>query len=370
MRVGLLGPLRLLVNGTDVEVRGPMRRAVLALLALAEGRSVTVGHLLDALYPTEIPDSGRHALHTHVSRLRTHLGPAAERLTTLQDGYRLDLDELDLARGRRLCSPVPAPATAVALLREAHALWRRPELVDLLDIAPIAAAVEGFARLHHNMTDALVDASVTAGARGSDLDLATAAHAADPLREPAVLLLMRALAATGRAPEALRVGRGDRRRLADETGLDPSPALNDVERDIASGSVPAVGPATTPSLDRPRRPTRPLTRLVGRQAQVAALHRLLAAERLVTLVGPGGVGKTRVALEVAHTSNAATVLLLAPVTDPTAVPHASRPRWTSPSRAAMSSRPAWPCSPPDPAYSSWTTANTCWTRPATPSRPP
>jgi DNA-binding SARP family transcriptional activator len=116
VRVGLLGPLRLLVNGTDVEVRGPMRRAVLALLALAEGRSVTVGHLLDALYPTDIPDSGRHALHTHVSRLRTHLGPAADRLTTSQDGYRLDLDELDLTRARMLLAGART-GDAVALLR-------------------------------------------------------------------------------------------------------------------------------------------------------------------------------------------------------------------------------------------------------------
>jgi len=157
VRVGLLGPLRLIVNGTDVEVRGPMRRAVLALLALAEGRSVTVGHLLDALYPTDIPDSGRHALHTHVSRLRAHLGPAAERLTTLQDGYRLDLDELDLTRARMLLAGART-GDAVALLREAHALWRGPVLVDLLDVAPIAAAVEGFARLHRDVTDALVDA--------------------------------------------------------------------------------------------------------------------------------------------------------------------------------------------------------------------
>jgi hypothetical protein len=192
--------------------------------------------------------------------------------------------------------------------------------VDLLDVAPIAAAVEGFARLHRDVTDALVDASVAAGAGAAVLDLAIAAHAADPLREPAVLLLMRALAATSRAPEALRVGREYRRALADQTGLDPSPALNDVERDIARGS--AAVPATTPPVDRSRRPARPLTRLVGREAQVAALHRLLAAERLVTLVGPGGVGKTRVALELAHASDAATVLLLAPITDPAAVPHA------------------------------------------------
>ena len=126
---------------------------------------------------------------------------------------------------------------------------------------------------------------------------------------------MRVLAATGRAPEALRTGREYRHRLADETGLDPSPALGELERDIAGGTA---GPPPA----RPEAPTQPTTRLIGREAQVAALHRLLAAEQLVTLVGPGGVGKTRVALEVARRSGAATVLLLAPVTDPAAIPHA------------------------------------------------
>ncbi|MGD9526002.1 MAG: BTAD domain-containing putative transcriptional regulator [Dehalococcoidia bacterium] len=319
VRVELLGPLRLLVDGVPVDVRGPKRRAVLALLAFAEGRTVSVEHLLDALYPAEIPDSGRQALHTHVSRLRAHLGAAADRLTTLQDGYRLDLDGLDVTRARTLLAGART-GDAVDRLREAHALWRGPVLADLLDVGPIAAAVEGCAQLHRDVTDALVEASVAAGAAGAVLDLATASYTADPLREPAVLLLMRALAGTGRAPEALRVGRQYRRALVDETGLDPSSALDGLERDIAGGAVtPAAGPGRPPV---PPPAARPATRLVGREEKVAALHRLLAAERLVTLVGPGGVGKTQVALEVARRSDAATVLLLAPVTDPAAVPHA------------------------------------------------
>ena len=203
------------------------------------------------------------------------------------------------------------PGDALALLQEAHALWRGPVLADLTDVAPIAVAVEGCARLHREVTDALIAAAVAAGRAGDVVGLATAAHAADPLREPAVLVLMRVLAATGQAPEALRIGREYRRRLAEETGLDPSPALGEVERDVA-GAGTAV----------PAARTRPTTRLLGREQQVAALHRLLAADRLVTVVGPGGVGKTRVALEVAARADAPAVLLLAPVTDPAAIPHA------------------------------------------------
>ena len=327
VRVEVLGPLRLVVDGGAVDVPGPKRRVVLALLALAEGRTVTVDHLVDALWPSEIPESGRQALHTHVSRLRTHLGPAATRLQTRHDGYRLDLGagELDVRQARALLAAARTstrrdPADALPLLREAHSLWRGPVLADLTDVAPIATAVEGCAHLQREVIDALIASAIGAGQAHGILDLAATALAADPLREPAVLLLMRALAGTGRAPEALRTGREFRHRLADETGLDPSPALGELERDIAAG---AAGPAPTPGRagDAPV-PARPTTRLIGREVEAASLHRLLSTERLVTLVGPGGVGKTRVALEVARRSEAATVLLLAPVTDPATIPHA------------------------------------------------
>ncbi|MEU0368810.1 BTAD domain-containing putative transcriptional regulator [Streptomyces sp. NPDC006283] len=321
VRVELLGPLRLSVGGTPVDVPGPKRRAVLAILALAEGRTVPVEHLLDTLWPCEVPESGRQALQNHVSRIRAHLGPAADRLETCYGGYRLSLgrDELDVARARALLATARAtaprdPGEACTLLREAHALWRGPVLADLTDFVAIATAVEGYAHLRQEVTDALVTDALAAGSADTILGIAAASSADDPLREPPVLLHMRALAATGQAPEALRLGREFRRRLADETGLDPSPALDELERDIigAGGAAPAPQKVAE----------RPATRLIGREQQIAALHGLLAAERLVTLVGPGGVGKTRVALEIARQSGDPAVLLLAPVTDPHALPHA------------------------------------------------
>jgi predicted ATPase/DNA-binding SARP family transcriptional activator len=327
VRVDVLGPLRIVVEGVTVEVRGPKRRAVLALLALAEGRAVTIDHLVDALWPAEIPESGRQALHSHVSRLRGHLGPAAARLETLAGGYRLVLgsDDLDAAQARELLRKARAsadrdPAGACALLRKANALWRGPVLGDLAEVAPVATAVVALEQLHRDVTDALIGCAIDAEALDEGIvGLAAAALAADPLREPAALLLMRALAATGRAPEALRIGREYRRRLADEAGLDPSPALGALERNIAGG---AAGPAGRAPSRRSAVLTAPTTRLIGREAEVGELRRLIAAARLVTLVGPGGVGKTRVALEVARQVQAATVLLLAPVTDPAAIPHA------------------------------------------------
>ena len=161
-----------------------------------------------------------------------------------------------MARARALLAPARGvrgtdPAGAFALLREAHALWRGPVLADLTDVAPIATAVEGCAQLHREVTDALIASAIDAGQADEVVGLAAASLAADPLREPAVLLLMRALAATGQAPEALRTGREYRHRLAEETGLDPSPALGELERDIAGG---AAGPA--PARPATRRPAR------------------------------------------------------------------------------------------------------------------
>ncbi|HSE07871.1 MAG TPA: BTAD domain-containing putative transcriptional regulator [Nocardioidaceae bacterium] len=322
VRVEVLGPLRLAVDGVAVDVPGHKRRGVLALLALAEGRTVTVDDLLDALWPSAVPDSGRAALHSHVFRLRGHLGPAGARLETWPDGYRLALgsDDLDLAQARALLAAARArapedPAGALTLLREAYALWRGPVLADLTEITPIATAIEGCAQLRREVGDALVGCAIDAGHAEEVLGLAGSAVAADPLREPAVLLMMRALSAAGRAPEALGVGREYRHRLAQEAGLDPSALLNELERDIAGG---AAGPPPTRTEVHPG----PTTRLFGREAQVAAVHRLLASERLVTLVGPGGVGKTRVALEVAHGSSAVTTLMLGPVNEAAAIPHA------------------------------------------------
>jgi len=348
--VDVLGPLRVIVDGVAVDVRGPKRRAVVAMLALAEGRTVTVDHLLDTLWPSAAPEMGRQSLQTHVSRLRIDLGAAAPKLQTGYEGYRLDLgsDDLDVTRARTLLATARAakatqPDRALDLLLVAHSLWRGPMLADLTDLAPIETAVEDYRRLYREVTDGLIACSIEVGQAGAVLGLAATSLADDPLREPAVLLLMRAFSATGQAPEALSTGRQYRHLLAEETGLDPSPALSSLESDIASGTAnPRPSPATEstraaatarvaqraqPGAD-PRvaqgggQPIRPSTRLIGREAPVAALHRLTAEQRLVTIVGPGGVGKSRVAFEIARPDSNATVLLLAPITDPVAIPDA------------------------------------------------
>jgi predicted ATPase/DNA-binding SARP family transcriptional activator len=319
VRVDVLGSLRLIVDDDTIEIPGPKQRAVLALLALAEGRTVTVDALRDALWPAASPGSGRRALHTSVSRLRGHLGPAAARLETRPDGYRFPLgrDELDLTRARALLTAsrvadTADPSGALSALSEAHALWRGPVLADLDDVATVATAIESCARLRREVTVALIDAAIRAGRGEEVVGLAIDVVDDEPLREPGVLLLMRSLAASGRVTEALAAARDFRQRLADEAGLDPTPALDDLQRAVAAG---AAGPMPA----RRGTPTLPTSRLIGRESDVAALHRLLASERLVTVVGPGGIGKTSLALELARRTETAIVLPLASIADPASV---------------------------------------------------
>ncbi|MDQ4117175.1 MAG: winged helix-turn-helix domain-containing protein [Actinomycetota bacterium] len=348
VRVDVLGPLRLLVDGVPVDVRGPKRWAVLAVLAVAGGRAVTVDHLLDELWPADLPESARGALHSHVSRLRRHLGGAGTRLRTLDGAYRLALgiEDLDAAMARTLLAQARErasddPAGAGGLLRAARALWRGPVLGEFADVPALAATATDLGRLHQDVTDLLVATALEtgeldAGATDGVLGLAAEAVHADPLREPAVLLWMRALAATGQASRAMHAAREYRRRLGEEVGLDPSAALGELERAIAGGTVTVVTSAraatTAATSDQRRRaaghrsdpatPARSGTPMVGREAQVAAVQRLSADERLVTVVGPGGVGKTRLALEVARRRDAAAVVSLASVTEAAAMPDA------------------------------------------------
>ncbi|QSB14935.1 winged helix-turn-helix domain-containing protein [Natronosporangium hydrolyticum] len=316
--VEVLGPLRLIVAGAPVDVPGRKRRALLALLAKAESRVVAVADLLEWLWPAEPAEPARASLHSHIRRLRQHLGPAATRLENTHDGYRLVLlpGELDLDRVRdllRQARQTADPARGYQLLTEARQLWRGPVLADTGTVAPLLAWAVTLAELRLEVEAEYLDRALRSGHAAQAVGLAREALAAEPLREPLVRLLMRALAATGRRSDALREGYAFRRRLVDQSGLDPSPALGQLERQIASG--PVTGPPPDPAAT-------PADRLIGREAAASALQRLLGEARLVTLVGPGGVGKSRLALAVAHRLDQVQVLPLAGVFDPAAVPHA------------------------------------------------
>ncbi|GIH37731.1 SARP family transcriptional regulator [Microbispora corallina] len=299
MRVGILGPTEARPDGVrPVAAGGPGLRALLALLALGAGRTVAVERLIDGLYGDEPPTGGVNALQAQVSRLRRHLGDLVVREPA---GYRLAVepDDVDASRFERLAAEgrralaAGDQATAAALLRDALGLWRGPALADVTD-APFAAAQA--ARLEDLRLAAAEDLAEAGLALGRHADLLAELRervAAHPLRERSRGQLMRALYAAGHQAEALAVFEDGRRMLADELGADPSPELAAVHLAVLRGD-----PALSPSPARVCLPAQ-LTPLVGRDADLDRIASLLAGSRLVTLTGPGGTGKTRLAAEAA-----------------------------------------------------------------------
>ncbi|MGW6416875.1 BTAD domain-containing putative transcriptional regulator [Streptomyces sp. NPDC055055] len=300
----LLGPLATAdAAGSPQPVAGgPGVRALLARLLLDAGRTVPVDRLVDGLYGEEPPAGAPGALQAQVSRLRKALPPGAA-VEFTGAGYRLALGDptaaVDalrfeaLAREGARIRAAGDPARAAGLLREALGLWRGPALADVRD-APFAAAQA--ARLDALRLDAVEEWAAAALAAGDDPALLVreleAAAGEQPLRERLRALQMRALGAAGRQAEALVVYEDVRTALAGELGADPSPELSAVHLGLLRGAPDA--PRRTP----PPLPA-PLTDFVGREAERACLATLLTAARLVTVVGPGGAGKTRLALETA-----------------------------------------------------------------------
>ncbi|MEW9532251.1 BTAD domain-containing putative transcriptional regulator [Microbispora sp. NPDC049125] len=300
MRFGILGPTQALPDGDrPVAVGGPGVRALLGLLALDAGRIVTIERLIDGLYGAEPPAGATNALQAQVSRLRQHLGDLVVRVPA---GYRLDVapDDVDALRFERLAAEGRRAlgsgdhATAAARLREALGLWRGPALADVAE-APFAPPQA--ARLEELRLAAAEDLAEAGLALGLHQDLLAELRdrvTAHPLRERSRGQLIRALYGAGRQADALAEFDDARRRLADELGADPSAELAGIHLAVLR-SDPSLSP---PSPSRHSLPTQ-LTPLVGRVAELERIGALLAEARLVTLTGPGGTGKTRLALEAA-----------------------------------------------------------------------
>lgn len=278
LRVDLLGPLALRVDGAPVEVPGRRRRVLLALLALAGGRVVGVDRLVDALWEDAPPENAEAALHNHVSRLRAHLRPYDDRLERVAAGYRLRLeqDELDVDTARRSAGAEPSRVLE---------LWRGAALEEFRRVPALEIECVALDELRLRLVDDVLEQRLDAGDPSVTGD-ARAAAAAAPLRERTALLLVRALAADRRTADAMAEAAAYRRRLAEETGLEPGPDLATLEQQVASGPARRV-------LARPTGP------MIGRDHDREEVLRLLGANATVTVTGPGGVGKTRLALTVA-----------------------------------------------------------------------
>jgi predicted ATPase/DNA-binding winged helix-turn-helix (wHTH) protein len=321
----ILGPLEVRVDGRQVAVPGARQRALLCALLQRPGDVVPPDRLIDDLFGETPPVDARNALQTYVTRLRQALGPAADVIVTRPPGYLVDISRaaVDAARFADLVAKARAAETAaaaLALLDQALALWRGPAFAEFADTFARAEAL----RLEELRLAAREDRAALL----LHLDRVAEATAAldalvaeEPWHERAVELLITSLARSGRTVDALATYGRYRDRLRDDLGLDPSQALRQLEQQVLRGQLqPARGKPLAPA--RRALPTR-VTSLVGRDRELAAIRGLLTAGRLVTLVGPGGVGKTRLAHEVAPAEQDPWWADLAALRDGEAVPAAA-----------------------------------------------
>ncbi|GAA1827917.1 BTAD domain-containing putative transcriptional regulator [Actinomadura chokoriensis] len=328
MRIGILGPLDVRDEAArPVEVGGRRLRALLVRLAAEAGRPVSAERLLDDLWDGAAP--GGNALQALVSRLRGVAG--RDVVEHGPGGYRLGIDpsEVDAVAFERAVAAARAegdPARRADGLRAALALWRGPALADVAGADFAYGIATRLEELRLAAVEDRVEAEIALGLPVppvAELEPLAAAH---PLRERLRGHLMRALYAAGRQAEALEVYEETRRALADRLGVDPSPELAAVHLSILrrEGPTPAPeslaeAPAAPPS-PRTNLPAQ-LTSFVGREEESRRVGKLLRETRLVTLSGPGGAGKTRLAGEsaaafVEEMPDGAWFVPLAPVSDP------------------------------------------------------
>jgi len=316
-----------LLDGAPLPLGGPKQRATLAELLLHAGEVVTRDHLVDAVWGEQPPGNAAASLQVYVHGLRRALGP--ERIETHGNGYRLRLDgdELDLHRFERLVErgaralAAGRPAEAADDLRTALALFAGEPLADLAG-QPVAAAAAAIEERRLQALELHGDAQLALGGHAALLGELDELIRRQPYRERLRAQQILALYRCGRQKDALDAYRDARATLVDELGVEPGPELQELERAVLRQD-PALAPPAPAEPVTTRLP-RPPTPLVGRRLEVAAVAGLLRAEsRLVTLTGPGGTGKTRLALavaeELAGESGGAVFVDLAPVGDPALV---------------------------------------------------
>ncbi|NYJ32378.1 BTAD domain-containing putative transcriptional regulator [Nocardiopsis aegyptia] len=303
MRFGVLGPLAVWTDrGRAVEVRDTKVRALLVSLLLARGATVSADRLVHDLWGDRPPAKPLPVLQARVSQLRGVLDraePGARALLRRRaPGYALATEDVDAIRFDTLLERAAHATDPRQDLARALELWRGPALAEFADTDHVRAAVAGWEERRATALEDLAEARLAAGehsALATELAAETGHH---PYRERLHAAHIRALYGSGRQVEALAAYARLRVRLADDMGVDPGPDLVALHRAVLSQD-PALDP-----VPRPTRPTgnlpAPTGALVGRERDLNLLTALVREHRLVTLTGPGGVGKTRMALAAGH----------------------------------------------------------------------
>jgi DNA-binding SARP family transcriptional activator len=299
VRFGVLGPLQVAdADGDWLHLRGHRLRSLLAMLLFNANKWVPTERLVGALWPDGPPKSYTSNLHTYVSRLRERIDPV--RLEHKGGKYRIQIehDELDMLvflsesdLGRRAARSGDW-TTAADHLRRALAQWRDRPLADV----HLPALDPDVARLETERLAAFEDCMEAELAAGRHTELVgelKAANAEHPLRERLAGQLMVALHRSGQQAEALAVYRETRRTLVEETGIEPGTGLREVQTRILRGeSRPAMRPICQLPAD--------ISDFSGRQESIVELKAALLESPLVVLSGEPGVGKSTLAIRVAH----------------------------------------------------------------------
>ncbi|MEV4133827.1 BTAD domain-containing putative transcriptional regulator [Dactylosporangium sp. NPDC049742] len=297
MRFGILGPLAVTTaDGEPVVVPGAKVRMLLADLLAHRNTVVSADRLIEDLWGDDAPANPAGALQVRVSQLRKALNDAEpgarDLIESRPPGYRLRADDVDADRFAAL-----ADAADVDRLGAALALWRGQAYADVADQEFARAEATRLTEQRLLVHERLAAARLARGEH--DLVATELAELVElhPLREGLRVLHMRALYAAGRQADALDSYAGLRERLADELGLDPGPELAALHRQILEQD-PALTAPPKSAIVRNSLPAQ-LDELIGRAEALTELRALIPAVRLLTLVGPGGVGKTRLAAATA-----------------------------------------------------------------------
>jgi predicted ATPase/DNA-binding SARP family transcriptional activator len=316
----VLGSTEVELDGARLELGGPAPRRLFTALIAAGGQPLSDDRLAEAVWGADDPRHAVPTLQVHVSRLRQALGKQGrELLQRASSGYALRLapESVDTARfgqaverGRQLLAE-GQPEAAARLLTEALALWRGEPFADLSAADLVAPARAQLEELREIAIDERCSAWLAAGDATRAVSELGAAVIVTPYRERRWALLILGLYRSGRQGDALAALRRVRTLLADELGSDPSAELQELERRVlgqdphllltapARPEEPRPSPSGAADRAAPtgRSRGRRLSAFLGRDQELAAITSLLAEQRLVTLVGPAGVGKTRLVME-------------------------------------------------------------------------